>query len=233
MPMPDPAPIHIISSMATKSILGDLAALYLAQTGQATQVESVGGVDAAKRVQAGEAFDLVILARNAIDQLLAAGKLQAGSARDLVRSGVAVAVQCGATKPDISTEAALKQAVLNARTLGCSTGPSGVQMVKLFERWGIADDIKSRIVQAPPGIPVGALIAKGEVELGFQQLSEMLGVPGLDLLGMLPPEVEIITTFSGVLASTCTNPGPAQALLEFFTSPACAQAIQRHGMEPA
>jgi len=233
MPMPHPAPIRIISSMATKSILSDLVALYQTQTGQATQLESVGGVDAAKRVQAGEAFDLVILARNAIDQLLAAGKLQAGSRRDLVRSGVAVAVQSGTAKPDISTEAALKQAVLDARTLGYSTGPSGVQLVKLFERWGIADAVKGRIVQAPPGIPVGALIAKGEVELGFQQLSEMLGVQGLDLLGMLPPEVEIITTFSGAIASTCPDPVPAQTLLDFFTSPACAQAVQRQGMVQA
>ncbi len=233
MPSSIRPPIRIISSMATKSILSDLAALYLAQTGQPTHIESVGGVDAAKRVQAGETFDLVILARNAIDQLQAAGKLQVGSARDLVRSGVAVAVQSGASQPDIRTEAALKEAVLNARTLGYSTGPSGVQLAKLFERWGIADTIKSRIVQAPPGIPVGALIAKGDVELGFQQLSEMLGVEGLALLGMLPTEVEIITTFSGAVASTCTDAAPAQTLLDFFTSPACAQVVQAQGMVQA
>ena len=225
--------IRIISSMATKPLLAELVALYQPQHDLAVQVESVGGVDAAKRVQAGEAFDLVILARNAMDSLAAAGKLVSASLTDLVRSGVAVAVPAGAAQPDICSGDAVRQAVLNAATLGYSTGPSGVQLAKLFERWGIADAIKSRIVQAPPGVPVGALIAKGEVALGFQQLSEMLNVPGVDLVGMLPPDIEIITTFSGAVAASCANAGPARELLAFFASPACAEAISRQGMEPA
>ncbi len=224
--------IRIISSMATKQLLAELVALYQTRHEQHIQVESVGGVDAAKRVQAGEAFDLVILARNAMDTLAAADKLDAQGVVDLVRSGVAVAVPSGATHPDISSGEAVKQAVLNAPTLGYSTGPSGVQLAKLFERWGIAEQIKNRIVQAPPGVPVGALIARSEVALGFQQLSEMLNVPGVDLVGMLPADIEIITTFSGAVARSCTQSGPAQELLAFFASPACKQAISRQGMEP-
>ena len=225
--------------MATKQILGDLTALYTAQTGQAVTVEAVGGVDAAKRVQAGEAFDLVILARHAMDKLQLDGKLssaakpQAGGIQDLMVSGVAVAVPSGTPHPDISSEAAVKQAVLNARSLGYSTGPSGVQLAKLFERWGIADAIQPRIVQAPPGVPVGALIARGDVALGFQQLSEMLNVPGIDMIGMLPPAIEIITTFSGAVASGCNRAGEAAALLGFMRTPACADAIRANGMEPA
>ena len=226
-------PIRIISSMATKQILADLVAAYQAASGQAVAVESVGGVDAAKRVQAGEAFDLVILARNAMDQLQAAGKLVDGSLRDLVRSGVAVGIRSGTARPDISSEDAVKKAVMAAPTLGYSTGPSGVQLAKLFERWGIAESVKSRIVQAPPGVPVGALIARGEVALGFQQLSEMLNVTGVELVGMLPPAIEIITTFSGAVASTCANPQAAANLLAFMASPAAALTIQQNGMTPA
>lgn len=228
-----PEPIRIISSMATKQILADLVAQYQAKTGQAVHVESVGGVDAAKRVQAGEAFDLVILARNAMDTLHAAGKLVGGSLRDLVVSGVGVAVQSGTPYPDITSEDAVKQAVLAAPTLGYSTGPSGVQLAKLFERWGIADVVKPRIVQAPPGVPVGALIARGEVALGFQQLSELLNVKGIDLVGMLPPAIEIITPFIGAVAATCKEPEAASALLRFMTSAECAATIRQNGMEPA
>ncbi len=227
------AQIHILSSMATKPLLAELVALYQTRHALEIHLESVGGVDAAKRVQAGEVFDLVILARNAMDTLAAAGKLHPDSLTDLVRSGVAVGVPSGAAHPDISSGEAVKQAVLNAATLGYSTGPSGVQLAKLFERWGIAEQIKNRIVQAPPGVPVGALMARGEVALGFQQLSEMLNVPGVNLVGMLPPDIEIITTFSGAVARSCAQSGPAHALLAFFASPACAQAISRQGMEPA
>jgi molybdate transport system substrate-binding protein len=219
--------------MATKPLLAQLVALYPNRHVQAIHVESVGGVDAAKRVQAGEVFDLVILARNAMESLAAAGKLDARGVVDWVRSGVAIGVPSGAAHPDISSGDAVKQAVLNAPTLGYSTGPSGVQLAKLFERWGIAEQIKNRIVQAPPGVPVGALIARGEVALGFQQLSEMLNVPGVDLVGMLPPDIEIITTFSGAVAATCVNTAAARELLAFLTSPACAQAIVQQGMEPS
>ena len=225
--------------MATRQLLADLIALYQhtqRQSNPTSQpqevvIESVGGVDAAKRVQAGEAFDVVALASNAIDQLIAAGKVVAGSRVDIVNSGVAVAVQAGAEHPDISTEAAVKQSVLNARTLGYSTGPSGVQLAKLFERWGIAGQIQSRIVTAPPGVPVGSLVAKGEVALGFQQLSELVNQPGIDVLGPLPPAIQITTTFSAALATTSTQPDAVRALMEFFASTATADIKRRNGME--
>ena len=226
--------LRVISSMATKPLLADLVVMFKAHAPQyEVQVESVGGVDAAKRVQAGEAFDGVVLASNAIDALLADGKVLADSWVDLVHSGVAVAVPAGAAQPDISTEAALKAAILSARTLGYSTGPSGVQLAKQFDRWGITGEIKDRIVQAPPGVPVGALIARGEVALGFQQLSEMMGVPGITVLGPLPDAVQITTTFSGSVATTSHQADAVHAMLAFWASAACAETKVRHGMQAA
>ena len=226
--------IRIISSMATKQLLGDLIEQYRQQNnGQEIELISVGGVDAARRVQTGEAFDMVALASNAIDKLIAEGHVVAGSRTDLVQSGVAVAVRAGGPLPGIADEAALKAAVRAARTLGYSTGPSGVQLARLFERWGIAEQIKDRIVTAPPGVPVGSLVAKGEVELGFQQLSELMNLEGIALLGPLPPGIQIITTFSAGIASASIRPDAVRALLAFMGSPATAEVKRRNGMDPA
>ena len=225
--------LKIISSMATKQVLAELIAQYRQGHDLDIQLESVGGVDAAKRVQAGEAFDLVVLAQDAIDKLVTAGRVVDGSRVDIVRSGVAVAVRAGAPRPDIGSEDALKASVLAARTLSYSTGPSGVQLLKLFERWGIAETLKDRIVQAPPGIPVGSLVAKGEAEIGFQQLAELIHLPGIDLLGPLPDAVQITTVFSGGIASSSQQADAARALLAFLASAAAAAAKQRQGMEPA
>jgi molybdate transport system substrate-binding protein len=225
--------ISIISSMATRQVLVELIAQFQRTSAQPVSLESVGGVDAAKRVQGGEAFDVVILAANAIEQLTQAGRIVPGSRVDLVRSGVSVAVPAGAKRPDIGSEEAVRQAVLAARSLGYSTGPSGVHLAGLFERWGIADAIKSRIVQAPPGVPVGSLVAKGEIELGFQQLSELIHQDGIDVLGPLPPAIQITTIFSAGLSVTSTQAGAVTALLDFMTSPAASEVKRRNGLEPA
>lgn len=227
------APLAIVSSMATRQVLAELVAAYEARTGRPVAAASMGGVEAAKRVRAGEPYDVVILASDAIDQLAGEGRLVAGGRVDLVRSGVAVAVRSGAPRPSIATEDDVRRAVLDARTVSYSTGPSGVHLAKLFDRWGIAGAIASRVVQAPPGVPVGALVARGEVELGFQQLAELMHLEGIDVLGPLPGAIQIVTTFSGAPSAASPRQEEARALLAFLASPESDEAKRRHGMEPA
>jgi molybdate transport system substrate-binding protein len=222
-----------ISSMATRAVLGDLVRAHEARAGVAVAIESVGGVDAARRVAAGEVFDAVFLAADAIDKLIVGGSVVAGSRVDLFRSGVAVAVRAGAPRPDIGSEDALRRAVLAARRIGYSTGPSGTQLMKLFERWGILDAVRDRLVQAMAGVPVGASVANGEVDLGFQQLSELMSLPGIDVVGPLPPAVQITTVFSGAVCARSGDAAAARALLAFMASPEVASIKQRHGMESA
>ena len=221
-----------ISSMATRALLAELSADYAQRSGTAVAIESVGGVDAARRVAAGESFDFAVLASDALDKLVAGGHVLAGSRVDIVDSGVAIAVRSGSKHPDVASEEALRDAVLAAGTVGHSTGPSGVALVKLFERWGIAQDLQGRLVQAPPGVPVGSLVARGEVALGFQQLSELIHLQGLDILGM-PAAVQITTTFAGGVCKTSPQPEPVRELLAFMASPAAEEAKRRNGMEPA
>lgn len=228
-----PMTITGISSMATRSVLAELTAAYTTRTGREVDIESVGGVDAARRVRAGEVFDTVFLAADAIDKLIASGHALAGSRVDLVRSAVAVAVRAGAPRPDLGSEAAVKHAVRSAHSISYSTGPSGVYLTQLFERWGIADEIRRRLVQAPPGVPVGLLVARGEVELGFQQLSELMHLDGITVVGTLPPAIAFITTFSGAVCMASAQPDAARELLAFLAAPEAAAAKRRHGMDPA
>ena len=226
--------IRILSSMATKGVLEELAPAFERATGVKVIPESIGGVDVNKRVKSGEAVDLVVLAANAIDTLINEGHLVAGSRVDLVTSGVAIAVRAGAPRPAIGSEATVKAAVLAAKTVGYSTGPSGVYLVKLFERWGILEQIKARIVLAPPGIPVGGLVARGEAELGFQQMSELIHLPGIDVIGVMPPAIQTITTFSaGIAVASKTDAAAVRRFLDYARSPAAADAIRGNGMEAA
>jgi molybdate transport system substrate-binding protein len=225
-----------ISSMATRQVLGELALAFESASGTRLSFESVGGVDAAQRVAARERFDLVVLASDAIDKLITAGHLQAGSRVDWVRSGVSAAVRQGAPWPDLSSADTVKQAVLQAPTVGYSTGPSGVALLKLFDAWGITAQLQGRLLQARPGVPVALMVASGEVALGFQQLSELLNVAGIDIVGPLPDAIQITTTFSsGVPASVASDPSRSaivQAFKNFIASPEADAVKRRHGMSP-
>jgi molybdate transport system substrate-binding protein len=229
--MRNETPVTGISSMATRQVLADLADAYMLRTGQRVAIESVGGVAALRRVQEGEAFDLVVLASNAIDQLAMSGHVDATSRVNIARSGVAVAIARGAARPAVANEADVREAVLSARSIGYSTGPSGVHLMKLFERWGVAARIASRIVQAKPGVSVGSMIASGEVELGFQQTSELTGVDGIDILGPLPPEIQLNTVFQGVICTKARSSKAACALLAYLSAPDTDAVKRSHGME--
>jgi molybdate transport system substrate-binding protein len=225
------AALKMISSMATRELLAALAARHQQQAGQSVIAEAGGGVDVARRVDQGEAFDVVVLASNAIDKLIAAGKVLPGRV-DVVESGVAIAVRKGAHRWPVANEDDVRRAVQSAASLSYSTGPSGVYLEQLFQRWGILDEVRPRIVVPPPGIPVGSLVADGKAELGFQQLSELMNLPGIDVLGPLPPAIQTLTVFSGGVCAASTSQPQARALLDFLASPATAQLKRQHGMAP-
>jgi molybdate transport system substrate-binding protein len=227
------ARITVLSSMATRQLLAELAAPFESDSDCQVAIESIGGLDAVRRVRAGEAWDVIVLASDVIDQLTTAGRIAAGSKIDLVRSGVAVAVRSGAPKPGIASEEAVKKAVQQAARIAYSTGPSGVYLAKLFERWGIAEEIRTRLVVAPPGVPVGSIVASGGAELGFQQLSELMPVAGIDVIGPLPAAIQVITTFSAGRGVESVHLEPVRRLLSFLASPAATEAKRRNWLEPA
>jgi molybdate transport system substrate-binding protein len=226
-------PLKLLSSMATRELLAKLSAQYERSHAKPVVTEAAGGVDVAKRVQGGEPVDVVVLASNVIDKLISEGKLLGASRLDLVKSGVAIAVRAGAARPHIATEDEVKQAVRAAKSLCYSTGPSGVHLEKTFERWGVLAEIRTRIIVAPPGIPVGTLLARGEAELGFQQLSELKNVAGVEVLGPLPDAIQTITIFSGGIGAHSSEPRAARALLEYLAAPEATAIKRSFGMEPA
>jgi molybdate transport system substrate-binding protein len=229
-----PCVLHGISSMAVRGVLADLVDAYAERpAGARSRVTSVGGIDAARRVSGGEAFDFVVLADDAIDRLAAEGRVVAHSRVGVARSAMAVAVAEGAPRPDIGSEAALRDALRNARAVAYSTGPSGSHLLRLFERWGIADVMTGRTVLAPPGTPVGTLVARGDADVGVQQLSELMHVDGIAVVGELPPDAQSVTLFTGAICTASTRAPTAASLLAYLASPQADGVKRRHGMEPA
>ncbi|RDK02035.1 substrate-binding domain-containing protein [Paraburkholderia lacunae] len=225
-------PLTVISSMATRHVLTQLADAYERESGQPVSVVSVGGVEAARRVQEGDRFDIVVLASDALERLGRSGHIDLGSRRDVACSRVAVAVKLGEPHRDISSEPAVRDTILRARSIGYSTGPSGAHLLGLFRRWGILDTLAPRIVEAPPGVPVGSLVAEGKVEIGFQQLSELVHQPGITVIGMLPPAIQAATVFSAAICMTTSRRDAAKAFLERLSAPAADAVKIEHGMEP-
>ena len=184
------------------------------------------------RLQRGEPVDVVILAAGALDELIQQGKVVPGSRVDLVRSSIGVAVRAGAPKPDIGTIDALKRTLLEAKSIAYSDSASGVYLShEMFQRLGIADQIKAKC-QRIASEPVGAVVARGDAEVGFQQISELLPVAGIDYVGPLPREVQRVTVFSAGVAVGAKRPDAARALIKFLASPGVAPVIKKTGLEP-
>jgi molybdate transport system substrate-binding protein len=221
-----------LSSMATRQIVADLAESYAHRSGCSVAFISLGGVEAERRVRAGEAVDVIILASKVMEKLETEGHVFSGSQADFARSGVAVAVRSGAERPSIQNEAAVKEAILDARAICYSTGPSGDHVKGLWNRWGIADRMSQRAIQAPPGVPVGTIVARGEADLGFQQLSELLHLPNIDILGPLPPEIQSITVFTAGICSASGRQEAAHRFIAYLTSSEAEAAKRQYGMEP-
>jgi molybdate transport system substrate-binding protein len=226
------ANIRGISSMATRQILAELADSYTTSTSETVAIESVGGVDAAKRLRAGEAFDFAVLASDALAQFERDGVIVSGSILGFAQSPMAMAVRAGAQRPAMSDAAAVRAAMLAARTIGISTGPSGAHVAKLVRDWGLEQELSKRIVQAQPGLPVATLLARGEADLGFQQLSELLDAPGIEIVGILPQEIQPMTVFAAGICRAAANAAQARAFVEYLASDRAADAKRRHGMTP-
>jgi len=218
--------------MATRRLLGEMIAQFEKTSPHRVALESVGGLDAAKRVRAGEPLDVVVLAREVIDDLIGAARIVQGSRVDVAVSAIGVAVRSGTPHPDISSADGVRAAVLAARRIGYSTGPSGQYLAKLFANWDPDGRLTDRITVAPVGVPVGSLVARGDIDIAFQQLSE-LGGDGIDVVGQLPPDIQMMTTFSGGVARASAQPDTARALLAFMASPALTPIKREHGMDAA
>lgn len=224
-----------ISSMATRHVLADLNVAAVAAGHPELRIESLGGVDAADRVANGEQLDIVFLEIGALKKLAADGHVDAESLAPLVLSQVAVGVASGtdspAGRPDgyaFEDAASMRKALLAAKRIGYSTGPSGTALVKMIDNWGLTDALGPRLVQAQAGVPVARSLVEGDVDLGFQQLSELVGQPGVKILGVLPPDCAIDTIFAGAVASTAADPVAAGATLKFFASAAASSIKQAH-----
>jgi molybdate transport system substrate-binding protein len=184
-------------------------------------------------IRNGATGDLAILTDEAIDGLIRQGKMVAGSRIDLVRSAIGIAVRQGAPRPDISSAAALKQTLLSARAISYSkTGISGVYFPTVLERLGIAELVASKVLIPPTGVPVGEVVANGDAEIGVQQISELLPVPGIEIVGPLPDEVQKVTVFSAGLFAGASEPQVAKALVTLLTSAVARPVYERKGMEP-
>jgi molybdate transport system substrate-binding protein len=222
-----------ISSMATRQLLTNLGHAFTQIAPWSVQFDAMGGVDAARLIRDGKTFDVIVLASNVMEKLEGEGLLVAGSRVDVARSGVAIAVRSGTPRPAIATEDDVKQAVLGAGKISYSSGPSGDHLKGLFARWNIAGAIADRTVEAKPGIPVGTLVARGDADLGFQQLSEFLDVDGIDIVGPLPDAIQTMTIFTAGVAASSTQPDAAQAFAAYLGSAETAAAKRKLGMEPA
>jgi len=223
--------ITVLSSQATEQAYRELQPQFEKSSGHTVKTTIAGTVDLKKRVAAGETFDLLMMASTDIDAFVASGIVVAGSQVNIARSGVGVAVRAGAPKPDISSPEAFKKTLLAAKSIGYSTGPSGDYIATLFERLGLAVQLALKLKRTPSGIYVGSILVSGDVELGFQQVSELLTYPGIDYVGPLPGELQKVTIFAGGIAVQAKQPEAAKAWIKFLTSPAGAEAFKRRGMQ--
>ena len=226
------AELKVLSTQATEDTYRELVPQFEKATGHKVATIFTGTLDAQKRLAAGENYDMIIMASPAIDAQIKAGKVVSGSRVDLAKSGVGLAVPKGAPKPDISTTEALKKTLLAAKSIGYSTGPSGVYMISLFEKLGLMDQVKPKLKQTPTGVFVGTIIANREVEVGFQQVSEVGNFPGVDYVGPLPADVQQMTVFSSGIVVDAKEAEPARTLVKFLTTPEAGAAFRKRGMEP-
>jgi molybdate transport system substrate-binding protein len=227
------AEVKVLASPASREACSELIPAFEGAAGYKVVVTWSGTQNIRKQIAAGELYDIVIVARRELDEFVMQGAIMPESRADLMKSAIGAAVRAGAQKPDISSGEALKKTLLAARSIGYSSGPSGTHMAELIERMGIANLIKAKVKQTPSGLRVASAIAGGEVEIGFQQVSELIAEAGIDYIGPLPAEVQKITVFTAGIHSRAREPQAARELVKYFTTPASIPILRKYGLEPA
>jgi molybdate transport system substrate-binding protein len=226
------AEIKVLSSNGTSAIVRAIGAEFARRTGNTLVTKIDVAVLLQKDIEAGENFDVAVLTRAVVDELAAKGALDPGTRTNVARSGIGVAARAGAAKPDIGSADAFRRTFLDARSVAYTTvGGSGIHFVKMLERLGIADAVRAK-AKTQSGGAVGELVARGEAELAVQQISELLPVEGIDLIGPFPSELQLVTLFTTGMSARSQHPDAAKALIRFFTTPAGLEVIRVKGMEP-
>jgi molybdate transport system substrate-binding protein len=231
------AEIKVLATIAVQSVMEDLAPKFAKESGHSVGMTFGLGGALAKRIQEGEVADLLIGPRGPLDGLIKSGRLVADSDLTIAHSRVGVAVRKGAPKPDISSPEAVKRALIAAKAVSYSNpafgGASGVHFAKVIERLGIADEMKGKVRFPPEGGFTARLLVTGEVELAVQQIGELLSVPGVELVGPLPGELQSITTFAAAIPSAALQPKAARALIRYLQSPEATAVLKAKGLDPA
>jgi molybdate transport system substrate-binding protein len=226
------AELKVMAPNAVKEAVSEIALRFERETKHKLLLSWAGSEAILKRVSEGEVFDVVISTSTGVERMAKAGKLSAGSKRDFSKSAVAVAVKAGVPRPDVSTVEGLRQALLKAQSIAISSGASGRYLEQLFQKLGVSEQIRHKIIQPPSGAQISDLLARGEAELGFQQVTELVHAKGFQYLGPLPAEIQNFTTWSAAVHTGSNEAEAAGAFISAVASPQSASAIRATGMEP-
>jgi molybdate transport system substrate-binding protein len=225
------AEVKLLGAAATREAVSEMIPAFETMSGHSVVATWTGSANIRRKIAAGEICDLVIVGAPDLEMFVKDGKVVPGSRVDLIKSGVGVGVREGSTKPDIGSVDALKAAVLTAKSIAYSSGPSGTYLLKLFERMNIADEVGPRLKLVASGVRIGSVIASGEADIGFQQISELIHEPGVSYVGPLPPEVQNITVYSSGVCSAARQLDAARGLVTILTSSAARAGFARYGLE--
>ena len=226
------AEIRVIGSPGFREAYTDLLPGFERSAGHRVTTVWAGVNETAKRVADGEMADIVILPAAQIDDLIRQGKLAPETRVDVAKSRIGVAIRMGAPKIDAASSDGIRKALIAAKSIAYSSGPSGVHMADVIQKWGLADQLKAKTRISPPNTPVGVMIARGDAEIGFQQVSELVRIKGIDYLGPLPADIDEITVFSAAMHRNALAPDAAKALVKYLSAPEAAPAILKTGMDP-
>lgn len=226
------ADLKVVAPNAVKEAVTEIVVRYEKDSGQRVQLTWGGSEAIARRIAEGEVFDVVVNTAQGLDRMAAEGRLASGSRTDFCRPGVAAAVRVGAPAPDISSAAALKLALLGASSIAISSGASGRYLEQLFQTLGVAEQIRHKIRQPPSGAQIGEMLARGDAELGFQQVTELRHAAGVHYLGMLPAELQNYTVWAAGWHAQAAQPDAARAFVRALAAAESGPAIRRTGMDP-